>query len=153
MDGLVFKVTELNPRLEMDIRDLVEAAGAGDRWIPGGDLFARFDSEGSALGIAGAREFELDCLIELVVVREDWRGKGIGSGLVNKILGYYAGECERVFALADNYTVDFFARFGFESGRRERLPEAIRDFLDIHGVEIASMVIMDIGLPRKWPII
>ena len=52
MDDLIVKVTELNPRLEKEIRDLLADMGANSTGFEGCELFARMDQAGHVLGVA-----------------------------------------------------------------------------------------------------
>ena len=150
MSGQVFRITELNPKLEMEMAGLLESTGLRGRYRPGCDLFGIFDSDGSLSGIAGSREFETECLLQFVAVREDERGEGIGTTLVGRILAAASGGCDRVWVFAAPGSEGYFGRFGFEPVASDRLPERVRDSQDISGVEIASTRVMSLELPETW---
>ncbi len=145
MSGQVFRITELNPKLEMEIAGLLESTGLLERYRAGGNLFGVFDSGGSLSGIAGSKEFETECLLQFVAVREDERGEGIGTTLVGRVLAAsVSGGCERVWVLAVPGCEGYFGRFGFEPVASDRLPETIRNLQDMSGVEIASTRVMSL---------
>ena len=150
MSGQVFRITELNPALEMEIAGLLESEHLKKRYVPGSDLFGIFDSDGSLAGITGSREYKTECLLHFVAVRADERGEGIGTGLVSRVLAYASGRCSRVWVFALPGSEGYFERFGFEPAASDTLPDRIRDSRDIAGFEIASTRVMSLKLPDSW---
>lgn len=153
MSGQIYKVTGISPKVSLEVKDLLEAEGLGGRYIPGADLFAAFDSEGAVEGIAGSKGFETECLLQFVAVRGVSRRHGIGSGLVGHVLGYYAGRCRRIWTLAPAGAAGFFERFGFHASSSDRLPPAVRDSRSLRSVEIARTTVLEMDLPRQWPVL
>ncbi len=151
MSGQVFRITELNPKLEMEIAGLLESEHLDKRYSPGCDLFGIFDSDSSLAGIAGSREFKTECLLLFVAVREIERGEGIGTALVSKVLAHTSGRCSGVWLLAAPGSEGYFERFGFEYEATDRMPERVRDSQDVSGIEIASTKVMRLTLPESWP--
>jgi N-acetylglutamate synthase-like GNAT family acetyltransferase len=153
MTGQVFRITELNPTLEMEITGLLASERLGGRYRPGCDLYGIFDSNGSLAGITGSREFKTECLLHFVAVRDDERGEGKGTGLVSRVLAYASGRCSSVWLFALPGSEGYFERFGFETAASDRVPERIRDSQDVAGIEIASTRVMTLRLPDSWPAI
>ena len=145
----IVKVTELNPQLEMEVFDILEEAELASRWLSGSELFVKFDSQGGVQGVACANEFGKDCLIHLVAVRENSRGKGTGSALVNHVLGYFSGRCERIYILAEE-AQGFFRHFGFKAVSTDMLPESITGSKEIKGFITTGTVVMLLELPHRW---
>jgi N-acetylglutamate synthase-like GNAT family acetyltransferase len=150
MSGQVFRITELNPTLEMEISGLLGSERLSRRYFPGCDLFGIFDSGGALAGIAGSREFKTECLLHFVAVREDERGEGKGTALVSRVLATASGRCTSIWLRAVPGTERYFERFGFEAATTDRLPGRIRDSQDLSGVEIASTRVMRLRLPESW---
>ena len=150
MSGQVFRITELNPKLRMEIIGLLESERLGNRYSPGCDLFGIFDSDSSLAGITGSREFKTECLLLFVAVKEIERGEGIGTALVSKVLAHAADECSSVWLLAAPGSEVYFERFGFEHETTDRMPERVRDSQDVSGIEIASTKVMRLTLPESW---
>ena len=150
MSGQVFRITELNPRLEMEIGGLLGSERLSDRYSSDCDLFGIFDSDGSLAGITGSREFETECLLHFVAVREDERGEGIGTALVSRVLAYASGRCDSVWVLAVPGYEGYFERFGFEPATTDKIPDRVRDSRDLAGIEIASTKVMTLKLPESW---
>ena len=151
MSGQVFRITELNPKLEMEIAELLGSEGLGSRYSQGCDLYGIFDSDSTLAGIAGAREFKTECLLHFVAVKEPERGESIGTALVSRVLAQASGRCSSVWLFADQGSAGYFERFGFESATSDRIPERIRESQDITGIEIASTKVMTLTLPESWP--
>lgn len=153
MDGKICRIMETNPKISMEIRTLLEDSGLSARQRGEGELFASISSDGTLLGVIGGRQFESDCLIKYIAVREDHCRKGIGSGLTGKFLSYFSGRCERAFLLSTREAVPFFVQFGFESVPSDRLPGLIRESSELHEVTVSATTILMLELPKKWPII
>ncbi len=145
MEELVVKVTELNPQLEMEIRNLLAGMGTSPPRFGGCELFARMDRSGRVLGVACAVEGEGFCHLLFVAVRPDSRRQGTGGMLVNHLLSHYAGTCDAMYLVTEDE--GFFERFGFEAIPRERLPEEIRFRIEPGG---SGSKAMGIELPGHW---
>lgn len=157
MDGSILKITGLTPQLEMEIADLLEEAALPSRCAERGDLFATFDADGTVVGLACAERCEENCLIDFVVVRPRSRMKGTGSALVNHVLGYFAGRCDRAYVAAGD-AGGFFERFGFTLVRAGDVPAiAIAAGLAADAAAKAAdgggvTGIMMLELPSRWTI-
>jgi N-acetylglutamate synthase-like GNAT family acetyltransferase len=156
MEESVLKITGLTPQLEMEITELLDEAAVKSRCTGNADLFAIFDSDGRALGFACAERRGENCLIRFVVVRSDARMKGTGSALVNHVLGYFSGRCDRAYA-AVGEAGGFFERFGFRYVPVEQLPEAVTmanlvEDADARTAGDERAAVMMIDLPSRWTI-
>jgi len=150
MSGQVFRITELNPQLEMEIVRLLESEGMGARYSRDCVLFGIFDSRGSLSGITGARAYKTECLLHFVAIRESDRGKGGGTALVSRALAYASGRGSSIWLLASPGSEGYFERFGFERATSDTLPARIRDSRELKGIEIASARVMSLALPDNW---
>jgi N-acetylglutamate synthase-like GNAT family acetyltransferase len=148
MSSQVLKITVLNPQLEMEVHQILRELGLTSRWIEGSELFACLDTHGRVEGIACTRVFGEDCLLLLVAVCRRVRRNGRGSALVNHILGYYAGNCKRVYVLAAD-AESFFLRFGFQAVTAGGLPETITGSSELGKHLTPEMAVMVRSLPRK----
>ena len=144
MEELVIKVTELNPQLEMEIRDLLADMGKGYARFEECELFVRMNHTGHVMGVACAVAGEEYCHLIFVAVRPEARGQGTGSMIINHVLSHYAGECGMMYLLTGD--TGFFERFGFQEVAYERLPEEIRRRAD-SGAEEPGAAAMKIELP------
>ena len=150
MSGQVFRITELNPSLKMELGRLLESQRLGGRFSSGLDLYGIFDSDGSLAGIAGSKEYEPECLLHFVAVKESDRGEGVGTALVSRILSGASARCERVWVLALPGSEGYFERFGFEPAATDTIPGRVRESKELASVEIASTKVMKLRLPETW---
>jgi N-acetylglutamate synthase-like GNAT family acetyltransferase len=153
MEGEIYKVTEENPLISMTISRLLSEAGLSERSAAGADIFACFSSDGTVLGIASGRQFGTDSLLVYITVAKELRGRGTGSRLVNRILSYYSGACARSFVLSPEGAEGFFEKFGFRRETSDKLPQAIRESRAAAAIELAANTVMELDLPKKWPIL
>jgi GNAT superfamily N-acetyltransferase len=54
-----------------------------------------------------------------LLVLPDYRGRGVGAGIMRRLLEKYAGFHQQVL-IADGRAIDFYARLGFEPAGRTR---------------------------------
>ncbi len=157
MDESILKITALTPRLKQEITDLLEEAGVRSGCLEKGEIFATFDSEERLTGIACAERYGENCLIHFVAVRSDVRFRGIGSALINHMLGYFAGRCDRAYVAAGN-AGGFFERFGFTAVSHRELPESVSRGQPVawgesNGRDVeGAMQVMLLELPSRWTI-
>jgi N-acetylglutamate synthase-like GNAT family acetyltransferase len=151
MGGTVLKITALTPQLDLEIEELLAGEAIEARWGDEAELFATFDGEGRLAGLACATRRGGDCLLRFVVVRSDARGGGVGSALVNHVLGYFSGRGERLYTIAGD-AVPFFERFGFGPVSRGELPAVLAGDAAAGGGGAARGDVMVIDLPASWTI-
>ena len=157
MNGTILKITGLTPQLEMEAADLLDGIVPSLGRVAFGELFATFDADGKAVGLASAERHGENCLIYFVVVRQDSRRKGTGSALVNHVLGYFAGKCDRAYVAARG-AEKFFERFGFSHVGADEIPEAVIEAGATMGpgadgrVGGPAATVMMIELPSRWTI-
>lgn len=152
MSVQVLKVTELNPRLGMEVLELLTAEDLIAHWLPDSELFVRLDSNGQLEGAVCVKDFEEDTLTLFVVVKEDMRGEGTGSTLVNHVLGYCASRRDRVYLLAHK-ELGFFRRFGFRDLPLEELPDSIMGSREVKDLISSATVAMVLNLPGRFSMV
>jgi N-acetylglutamate synthase-like GNAT family acetyltransferase len=69
------------------------------------------------------------------------------------VLGFYAGRCRRIWTLAPAGAAGFFEQFGFHPAASDRLPAAVRESRSLRSIEIARTTVLEMDLPRQWPIL
>jgi N-acetylglutamate synthase-like GNAT family acetyltransferase len=151
LEHQVVKITELTPQLDMEVIDLVSTAGLEARYLPGSDVFVKFDPHGRVQGVACANSFGEYCLLYLVVVREEYRLMGTGSAVVNHVLGYYSQRCKQAYALVDDME-GFFQRFGFRFISMNDIPEVISNFERFDQLVSPRTYAMVLNISSGWTI-
>lgn len=157
MNVSILKITALTPQLEVEVINLLKDAGVRSRCVENGEIFATFDSEDRLTGLACAERYGESCLIHFVAVRRDVRSRGTGSALVNHLLGYFAGKCDRAYVSAGD-AGGFFERFGFTAVADLELPESVSR---VRQAVVCESTVEDSGraaqfmmleLPSRWTI-
>ena len=122
----VVRITEPNPRLAFEVRELFEAEGTPAPGFEEAACYVIFDSSGTVEGAAFVSSADDVSFLRGIVVREASRKKGLGSGLVSHILSQYSRTHEALYLVAVSGR-DFFERFGFREIPREKLPKAFAE--------------------------
>ena len=87
---------------------------------------------------ASGRRVEADEVCELtsIGVLEDWRGRGVGAHVVERLVEYAKDDgFETVYSLTGE--PDYLAQFGFQRIELEELPHVLRERLDEKQAETA----------------
>lgn len=93
-----------------------------DRYLAHGDMFLMVDKGApeedvpadAVLAVAVvARIGERECELKNIAVREDARGRGLGSGLVEWLGAHYAPDCDAMLVGTAGTGVDFYRKCGF----------------------------------------
>lgn len=71
--------------------------------------------DGQIVGAVMAIEFERSTQIKYFMVKESYRGRGIGRRLFKTIMNAFEGEKQRIYLHANPDLVPFFESFGFKS--------------------------------------
>jgi N-acetylglutamate synthase-like GNAT family acetyltransferase len=157
-------VRDAKNREEVWLLDHIEAMGLDDTAFRSRDYVLAIDEESQEKAgfgrlrvhrtddgdrAASGRRVEADDVVELtsIGVLEDWRGRGVGAHVVERLLEYAGDdEFERVYALTDE--PDYLAQFGFEPIEPAQLPQVLRRRLDEKQDETAPdavPMVIDVG--------
>jgi len=144
----VVRISEPNPQLAMEIRELF-AAERLEAPVPGPfELFALFDSNGRIEGAASVEVAEDICILRALAIRPGSRKKGLGYALVSHILFHCSGAHERMYLAARGQQV-YFERFGFRIASRAEAPAAVARAILFSGCGPAGGPVMVIDLPQN----
>ncbi len=153
MPGDILKVTRMNSRLSMRITDLLSKERLLWRWREEGEVFVRLGRGGKVSGAICSGRIEKSGVIHFVVVAEEERQKGLGVGLVNRVMAYYSGRCDRIFVLSGGEADPFFIDFGFERLTPNQAEEAtLRSWIP-DGYELNRLKLLRMRLPGRWPVV
>jgi amino-acid N-acetyltransferase len=110
--------------------------------------FVVADDEGAIAGAIGLEKFGPVALLRSAVVSPEYRGSGVGSKLVEKVLERAEEDgIEELFLLtttAENY----FPRFGFTRTTRSAVPAAVKTSAEFQGACPDSAAVMTRGVAR-----
>ncbi len=127
-------VRDAKNREEVWLLDHIEAMGLDDTAFRSRDYVVAIDEEsGAKAGFGRIRIHKVDdgdevCELTSIGVLENWRGQGVGSHVVERLLEYASDEgFETVYALTDEGA--YLAQFGFRRIDEDALPEALQERL------------------------
>lgn len=97
---------------------------------------------GEIAGVAGLELYGRHGLLRSVAVSPEWRGRGLGGALTEKILATAEQEgIEAVYLLTET-AEDFFPRYGFRQIERSEVAEGVRASAEFAELCPASSVVM-----------
>jgi amino-acid N-acetyltransferase len=99
-------------------------------------------SDGSPTGLVGLELYGTDALLRSLVVDENFRGKGLGSTLINYAEQYAASKGVRSIYLLTTTAEAFFKRLGYERIERSHAPTSIQQTREFAGLCPASSAFM-----------
>lgn len=134
----------------MKIKVLLKGSDIFERWRKGGELFVSFDSEGGVLSAACTDDFDKVCVIFFIVVRKTQRRDGLGTKMVNRLLGYHAGRSEEAVLISAGEADPFFKRFGFVETEFSGLDPEIKSALEPVRATASGAKAMRLKLPERW---
>lgn len=88
--------------------------------------FAVADAGGDIVGVAGLEVCCDNALLRSVAVRDDYRSKGVGRALVNRVIAQAEARGIHALYLLTTSAERYFPSFGFVPVDRTRVPEDIR---------------------------
>jgi amino-acid N-acetyltransferase len=104
--------------------------------------FVVAEHQGKLVGAAGLELCGDDALLRSVVVAPEWRSRGLGRELVDRVIA--EGEARRLRALYLLTTTaeQYFPAFGFERTTRDRVPDGVRATAEFQTACPASATVM-----------
>ena len=143
----------LRPAVAGDLGD-IEALLSANR-LPVDDVsavmenFVVAESRGSLVGAIGLEIYGDQALLRSAVVAEEMRGTGLGSELVNAIVGQATAlGVTRVFLLTTT-AEKYFPRFGFTRITRDDVPKSVKSSVEFRGACPDSAFVMMRDVPPR----
>ncbi|HTD60879.1 MAG TPA: arsenic resistance N-acetyltransferase ArsN2 [Gemmatimonadaceae bacterium] len=136
----------LRPATLADLRDVERLLMHAQLPVDGvaGSLptFVVAEHDGRLVGAAGLELCGQDALLRSVVVAPEWRSRGLGRELVERVIA--EGEARRLRALYLLTTTaeQYFPAFGFERTTRDGLPAGVRATAEFQTACPASATVM-----------
>jgi amino-acid N-acetyltransferase len=111
--------------------------------------YAVAELEGAIIGAAGLERYGEAGLLRSVVVRDAWRGRGVGEALVRERLRLAASAgVTRVYALTTT-AAGYFPRLGFAPADRAAAPASIKASPQFASICPASAAFLSLHLDRQ----
>ncbi len=136
---------DLEPVLNLLQSAALPAAGV-EQWLPH-FVVAEYDKD--IVAAAGLELYADSALLRSVVVREDWRGSGLGRQVVDALLADARGRgIEDVYLLTTTADL-YFPKVGFACITREEVPPTVRESVEFKDACPASATVMRRKLERS----
>jgi amino-acid N-acetyltransferase len=110
-----------------DIQDLLTDALLPVDGVAGSlTTFVVAAHDGKLVGAAGLELCGEDALLRSVVVAPEWRSRGLGRELVDRVIAEGNARRLRALYLLTTTAEQFFPAFGFERTTRDGVPDGVR---------------------------
>jgi amino-acid N-acetyltransferase len=113
-----------------------------------GPAYAVAEADGAIVGAEGIERYGDAGLLRSAVVRDDWRGRGVGDMLTRDRLAWAASSGLREIWLLTTTAADYFPRFGFSRADRAAAPDAMQASREFAEACPASAIAMCLDLTR-----
>lgn len=114
-----------------------------------GPAYAVAEVDGAIVGAEGIEQYGDAGLLRSAVVRDDWRGRGVGDLLTRDRLAWAERAGLRELWLLTNTAADYFPRFGFARADRAAAPDAVQASREFAEACCASAIAMRLTLVRS----
>jgi N-acetylglutamate synthase-like GNAT family acetyltransferase len=115
--------------------------------VPGSlEGFLVAESDGAVVGVAGLESCCDNALLRSVAVRPEWRSRGLGRSLVERIIAEAEGRGIHGLYLLTTTAEHYFPSFGFTKVAREAVPEDVRATEEFRSACPASATAMALSL-------
>lgn len=112
--------------------------------------FVVADQDGKLVGVAGLEKRGDYGLLRSAAVDPEWRGRGLGRALVEKVITGARSDGLRALYLLTTTAEGYFPSFGFQPTTREAVPPEIQGMSEFTTACPASAAVMTLDL-RKEP--
>ena len=116
-----------------------------------GPAYAVAEADGAIVGAEGIEQYGDAGLLRSAVVRDDWRGRGVGDMLTRDRLAWAERAGLQELWLLTTTAADYFPRFGFTRADRATAPDAVQASREFAEACPASAVAMRLTLARSAP--
>jgi len=114
-----------------------------------GPAYAVAEVDGAIVGAEGIEQYGDAGLLRSAVVRDDWRGRGVGDLLTRDRLAWAEQAGLQELWLLTNTAADYFPRFGFARADRAAAPDAVQASREFAEACCASAIAMRLTLTRS----
>ena len=107
------------------------------------------ESAGALVGVAGLESCCDNALLRSVAVRPEWRSKGLGRSLVQRVIAEAEGKGIHGLYLLTTTADHYFPSFGFHKVARESVPDDVKSTEEFRSACPASATAMALSLAGK----
>lgn len=107
------------------IKELLAANDLPTEGVSEAELFVASD-DSERIGVGGFERYGSNVLLRSVVVEEAVRGRGYGTTLTRRLLGHARDKGIEAVYLLTTTAASFFTSLGFQTVKRNRVPDSIR---------------------------
>ena len=104
--------------------------------------FVVAESDGAIVGTAALEACRDNALLRSVAVAPEWRSRGLGRALVNRVIAEAEARGIRALYLLTMTAEHYFPSFGFQPLARERVPADVQATEEFRSACPASAVVM-----------
>lgn len=110
--------------------------------------FVVAEREGKLVGVAGLEECGDDGLLRSAALDPDWRGRGLGRTLVERVIADAESIGLRALYLLTTTAEKYFPTFGFRETTRDAVPAGVQATAEFSGACPSSATVMKLPLGR-----
>jgi amino-acid N-acetyltransferase len=104
--------------------------------------FQLAEADGQLVAVGGLEIRGAYALLRSVAVHPDWRSRGLGRRIVERLIAEADARQLRGLYLLTTTAADYFPHFGFERVTREMVPPELRGTAEFQGACPASATVM-----------
>jgi len=108
--------------------------------------FVVAEREGKLVGVAGLEECGDDGLLRSIAVDPEWRGRGLGRTLVERVIADAESIGLRALYLLTTTADKYFPTFGFRKTTRDAVPAPVQATAEFSGACPSSATVMKLPL-------
>ena len=105
--------------------------------------FVVAEAGGAIVGVAGLEVAGENALLRSVAVAPEWRSRGLGRGLVTRLIADAESRGIHALYLLTTTAEQYFPSFGFRAVPREQVPDDVRDTSEFQVVCPSTATVME----------
>ena len=111
--------------------------------------FVVAERDGKVVGVAGLEQCGDYGLLRSAAVDEEWRGRGLGRALVERVILHAESTGLRALYLLTTTAKKYFPTFGFHETTRDSVPAAVQATAEFSGACPSSATVMKLSLVAR----
>lgn len=144
---------QIRPATAKDLSPIEDLLRQSDLPLDGvSDSLSSFvvaEREGRVIGVAGLEECGDYGLLRSAAVNPEWRGRGLGRTLVERVISDAESIGLRALYLLTTTAEKYFPAFGFHETTRDAVPAAVQATAEFTSACPSSATVMKLPLGRR----